>query len=343
MIHAQSKGKPRSPKIPTDRPILEINDLWVSFHDQKETVRAVNGVFLKLYRGEMLGIVGESGCGKSVTAMSILRLMPEPPARIECGSILYEDSNLLKLSNREMQTIRGNKISMVFQEAMTSLNPVLTIGRQMTEGLIVHQRLTKKQAYNKAIEMLDRVQIPDSKRLIKQYPHELSGGMCQRVMIATALSSNPPILIVDEPTTAVDVTIQAQILNLLQKLRKDLHTSIVMITHDLGVIAEVAERVIVMYAGRVMEEADVNDLFAYPMHPYTRGLMGAIPRFDRVQQTDEGRSRLTEIKGIVPKLNKEIVGCAFAPRCTLATRRCHIEAPPLLQSDHNHLVACWQV
>ncbi len=256
-----------APEARADRPILEIDDLRTYFHTRDGIVRAVDGVSFKLHRGETLGVVGESGCGKSVTAMSILRLLPEPPAKIESGAILFDGRNLLDLSDAEMRKVRGNEISMIFQEPMTSLNPVLTIGRQISESIVLHQRLSSSAAEEHAVEMLDLVRIPDPRQRIKEYPHQLSGGMRQRVMIAMALSCNPNVLIADEPTTALDVTIQAQILNLMRDLKSTIGAAIILITHDLGVVAEMAERVVVMYAGRKVEEAPVAELFARPLHP----------------------------------------------------------------------------
>ena len=264
----------------TDSPVLQIKDLRTFFDTRDGTVRAVNGVSLEVYAGETLCIVGESGCGKSVTAMTILGLLPKPPARIESGEILFQGTDLLKLEEQDMQAIRGNEISMIFQEPMTSLNPVLTIGRQISEVISLHQGVSDRVARDRAIEMLDRVRVPDAHQRVTEYPHQLSGGMRQRAMIAMALSCNPKILIADEPSTALDVTIQAQILDLMRELRDDFGTSIILITHDLGVVAEMGERVLVMYAGRKVEEASVEELFHYPLHPYSEGLMTSIPRLN---------------------------------------------------------------
>ncbi len=321
-------------------PILEVDDLRIRFETRDGVVRAVEGLSFKLHRGETLCVVGESGCGKSVTAMSILRLLPQPPARIVSGRILFEGRDLLKASEREIRDIRGNAISMIFQEPMTSLNPVLTVGRQISESIILHQGLSKKAAEDRAAEMLNLVRIPDPRQRLSEYPHQMSGGMRQRVMIAMALSCNPRVLIADEPTTALDVTIQAQILNLMLELKEDLDTAIILITHDLGVVAEMAERVIVMYAGRKVEEAPARELFGRPLHPYTRGLMGSIPRLNRV--VEDKRYRLQEIVGTVPSLLQEIPGCAFAPRCDFATDRCRGEAPGLEALRPDHSVACWE-
>jgi peptide/nickel transport system ATP-binding protein len=325
-----------------DEPILAVEDLRTYFHTRDGVVRAVDGVSFQLGRGETLSIVGESGCGKSVTAMSILRLLPQPPAKIESGTILFEGENLLDYSLDHMRNVRGNEISMIFQEPMTSLNPVLTVGRQISESLILHQGLSRRAALERAVEMLDLVRIPDPKRRVSEYPHQMSGGMRQRVMIAMALSCNPKVLIADEPTTALDVTIQAQILALMSELKDRLGTAIIIITHDLGVVAEMAERVVVMYAGRKVEEAEVTTLFAEPLHPYTLGLMGSIPRLNEAAQQEGKRPRLQEIQGTVPALIAPIPGCAFAPRCAFAIERCHSQAPVLEQKTSGHFVACWQ-
>jgi peptide/nickel transport system ATP-binding protein len=282
--------------------------------------------------------VGESGCGKSVTSMSILRLIQEPPGKI-AGSIRFEGRELLELPETEMRTIRGNAISMIFQEPMTSLNPVLTVGRQIGETLRLHQGMSANQAEQKAIEMLILVGIPAPERRVREYPHQLSGGMRQRVMIAMALACNPRLLIADEPTTALDVTIQAQILDLMRDLQKRLGSAIMLITHDLGVVAEMAERVVVMYAGRKVEEAAVGEIFARPMHPYTQGLLGAVPKLGSSLH-EGGRSRLAEIPGLVPSLRKPIVGCAFAGRCDYATDLCRQVAPAIEAKASAHLVAC---
>ncbi len=323
-------------------PILEVDDLRVHFYTRDGVVRAVDGVSFSLSRGETLCVVGESGCGKSVTALSILRLLPQPPAKIESGQIRFEGRDLLQVSESEIRDIRGNAISMIFQEPMTSLNPVLTVGNQIAESIILHQGLSKRAAARRAAEMLDLVRIPDPKQRLSEYPHQLSGGMRQRVMIAMALSCNPRILIADEPTTALDVTIQAQILNLMLDLKKDLDTAIILITHDLGVVAEMAERVVVMYAGRKVEEAPVTELFGHPWHPYTYGLMRSIPRLNPAERGARKHQRLQEIVGTVPSLLQGIPGCAFAPRCDFATERCHAEAPALEQQVPGHWSACWE-
>ena len=301
-------------------------------------VRAVEGLSFHIDAGETLAIVGESGCGKSVTSMSILRLIQEPPGKI-AGSIRFEGRDLLKLSEPEMRGIRGNAISMIFQEPMTSLNPVLTVGKQIGETVRLHQGMNARDAEAKAVEMLTLVGIPAPARRVREYPHQLSGGMRQRVMIAMALACNPRLLIADEPTTALDVTIQAQILDLMRDLKTRLGSAIMLITHDLGVVAEMAERVVVMYAGRKVEEAPVNEIFARPLHPYTRGLIGAVPKLG--SSLDEGgRGRLAEIAGLVPSLRKPIVGCAFAGRCPMVTDFCRRSRPAIEPKATQHSVAC---
>jgi len=322
-------------------PLLEVEDLRTWFYTRDGIVRAVDGVSYRVYPGETLAVVGESGCGKSVTSLSILRLIPSPPGRIVAGRLVFEGRNLLELTEAAMRGIRGNEISMIFQEPMTSLNPVLTIGRQIAEALVLHQRMHWRGATARAIEMLRLVDIPEPERRVKQYPHELSGGMRQRVMIAMALSCNPKLLIADEPTTALDVTIQAQILDLMRELKAKTGAAIVLITHDLGVVAEMAQRVVVMYAGRKVEEAPVERLFARPLHPYTKGLLGSIPRLAEAAAGD-ARKRLAEIPGMVPSLTDVVGGCLFAPRCPHATARCAAEYPPLEEKAAGHWVACWE-
>src|ERR1700755_2713381 len=291
------------PKAPAAKveTILDIADLRTWFFTRDGVVRAVDGVSFHVFPGETLALVGESGCGKSVTALSVLRLIPSPPGRIVSGTIRFAGRNLLELSEAEMRRIRGNEISMIFQEPMTSLNPVLTIGRQIGETLQLHQGLDSRAAERRAIEMLRLVHIPEAERRVRQYPHELSGGMRQRVMIAMALACNPKLLVADEPTTALDVTIQAQILDLMRELKSKIGSAIMLITHDLGVVAEMAQRVVVMYAGRKVEEASVGALFATPLHPYTRGLLGAVPRLGSSLEAG-GRGKLAEIAGLVPSL-----------------------------------------
>jgi peptide/nickel transport system ATP-binding protein len=323
--------------------VLEVRDLATHFFTRDGIVRAVDGVSFDLAPGETLGIVGESGCGKSVTALSILRLIGAETGRIVAGSVRFEGRELTALSDEEMRDVRGHKISMIFQEPMTSLNPVLTIGTQIAENVARHWKVPWKAALDRAQEMLDLVGIPDSRRRLAEYPHQLSGGMRQRVMIAIALACDPQVLIADEPTTALDVTIQAQILDLMLGLKERFGTAIVMITHDLGVVAETTQRVIVMYAGRKVEEASVEQLFAAPMHPYTRGLMRAIPQLDVDAEVAGRRPRLHEIPGIVPALTRPIPGCAFAPRCPFVVERCHVERPTLEEREFGHTAACWEV
>ncbi len=320
----------------TGKSILEVKDLRTYFYTRDGVVRSVDGVSFSISEGETLAIVGESGCGKSVTSLSLLRLIPSPPGKIVSGSILFHGKDLLKLSDEEMRDIRGDKISMIFQEPMTSLNPVLTIGRQISEVLELHRHCTKEEARGRILELLKLVNISEPERRIDEYPHQLSGGMRQRIMIAMALACDPEILIADEPTTALDVTIQAQILNLMRELRDRTRAAIILITHDLGVVAEMAQRVVVMYAGRKVEEASVFDLFAKPMHPYTLGLLNSMPRLD-----DASTKRLVEIPGMVPSMRSEIIGCAFAPRCSVASERCTQESPVLKEHGNGHWVSCW--
>src|SRR5580692_9055678 len=318
--------------------LLEVDRLQTHFGTPDGVVRAVEGVSFQINAGETLGIVGESGCGKSVTAMSILRLIQEPPGKI-AGSIRFDGRELLTLPEAEMQAIRGNAVSMIFQEPMTSLNPVLTVGKQIGETLRLHQGMDARAAEQRSIEMLVLVGIPAPERRVREYPHQLSGGMRQRVMIAMALACNPKLLIADEPTTALDVTIQAQILDLMRDLKTRLGSAIMLITHDLGVVAEMAERVIVMYAGRKVEEAPVTEILARPMHPYTRGLIGAVPVLGS-SLVEGPRGRLSEIAGLVPSLRQRIVGCPFAGRCELATDFCRQVAPAIEMKADGHWVAC---
>jgi peptide/nickel transport system ATP-binding protein len=317
--------------------LLEIKDLQVHFRTPDGVNRAVDGVSFHVNERETLAVVGESGCGKSVTAMSILRLIQEPPGKV-AGSIRFQGNELLNLSEREMRRIRGNDISMIFQEPMTSLNPVLAVGRQLGETLRLHQGLDKNAAEARAVEMLALVGIPEPRRRVREYPHQLSGGMRQRVMIAIALACNPKLLIADEPTTALDVTIQAQILDLMKDLKRRVGAAIVLITHDLGVVAEVAERVIVMYAGRKVEEAPVAELFRNPRHPYTQGLLGAVPKLG--SSLTGAATRLAEIPGLVPNMKQRIEGCVFASRCALATDLCRQAAPALEAKAQQHFAAC---
>ena len=322
--------------------LLEVRDLKTQFFTADGIVRAVDGISFDLAAGETLGVVGESGCGKSVTALSILRLIAPETGRIVAGSIRFDGHDLTTLSNEEMRTLRGHKIAMIFQEPMTSLNPVLTIGTQIAESVVRHMGLTWHAARERAREMLELVRIAEPRRRLEEYPHQLSGGMRQRVMIAIALCCNPQVLIADEPTTALDVTIQAQILDLMLELKERLGTAIILITHDLGVVAETCERVIVMYAGRMVEEAPAASLFARPRHPYTRGLLRALPRVDAEGETGSGRPRLEEIPGLVPALTRPIAGCAFGPRCGFAVERCHTQPPVLSETAPAHRVACWE-
>jgi peptide/nickel transport system ATP-binding protein len=323
-----------------EAPILRVSGLSTVFYTRSGTVRAVEDVSFDIRRGETLGLVGESGCGKSVSALSILRLIPARVGRVERGSVLYGGRNLLELDERAMRSVRGGEISMIFQEPMTALNPVLTIGQQIVETIRLHQPMTRRQARDRAIEMLRLMRISEPQRQVDCYPHELSGGMRQRAMIAMALSCNPKVLIADEPTTALDVTIQAQILQLMQELQQLLGTAIIMITHDLGVIAETANRVAVMYAGRKVEEAQVADLYENPRHPYTQGLLRAIPGRDCGGESNGARRRLHSIEGTVPALTEMPAGCAFAPRCIAATEGCRLESPPLEEKAPGHWVAC---
>ncbi len=328
-------------RVVSDQTVLQIDNLQTHFFTQDGVVRAVDGVSYNVRKGETLGVVGESGCGKSVTALSILRLVADPPGRIVGGAIRFSGKNLLDLSEQEMENVRGNQISMIFQEPMTSLNPLMTIGKQVGESIALHQNLSARQAMDEAVEMLRRVAIPEPERRVHAYPHQLSGGMRQRAMIAMALSCNPAVLIADEPTTALDVTIQAQILDLMRDLQAKFGTAILLITHDMGVVAENADRVVVMYAGRKVEEAPVDELFDHPGHPYTKGLLGSIPQMDAAAHAGAGRARLNEIKGMVPALAKLPPGCIFAPRCTYASAQCHAEYPPLQERRPDHFIACW--
>ena len=317
--------------------LLEIEDLQTHFRTSDGVNRSVDGVTFSITAGQTLAVVGESGCGKTVTAMSILRLIPEPPGKI-AGSVRFEGRELLTLSDKDMRGIRGNDISMIFQEPMTSLNPVLTVGKQIGETLRLHRGLSQEEANRRAIEMLILVGIPEPVRRVKEYPHQLSGGMRQRVMIAAALACSPKLLIADEPTTALDVTIQAQILDLMRDLKARVGAAIMLITHDLGVVAEVADQVVVMYAGRNVEEAPASQLFANAKHPYTQGLLGAVPRLGS-SLTGEA-TRLSEIPGMVPSLKQRIVGCVFAGRCYKATDLCRTVAPGLEEKAPGHVAAC---
>jgi peptide/nickel transport system ATP-binding protein len=328
-------------KVASVEPVLDVNALKTYFFTRSGAVKAVDGVSFALARGETLAIVGESGCGKSVTALSLMRLIPDPPGRIVGGSISLDGVDILALNDDEMRAMRGRDISMIFQEPMTSLNPVMTIGRQLGEVLSLHQTLTKSELRAKVVALLSLVRIPEAAQRARQYPHQLSGGMRQRVMIAIALACNPKVLIADEPTTALDVTVQAQILELIVDLQKKLGTAVILITHDLGLVAQTAQRVIVMYAGRKVEEAAVGALFAAPQHQYTRGLMASLPRLGLLRGETAATSRLQEIPGMVPPLTNLPPGCAFAPRCPRADERCAAENPPYEEKTAGHWAACW--
>ena len=320
-----------------DDKILEIKNLAVSFSAKGKRFRAVNSVDLYIRQGEILGIVGESGCGKSVTSLSIMGLVASPPGQIDQGEIYLEGEDILKYTEAQMRKLRGGKVSMIFQEPMTSLNPVFTIGNQVTEAIRLHSPdLSKQEIRDKALEMLKAVGITAPERTYRSYPHQLSGGMRQRVMIAMALACRPHLLIADEPTTALDVTIQAQVLELMKSLQKELHTAILFITHDLGVVAEMCDRVAVMYAGFIVEEADVTELFHNPLHPYTQGLLDSIPKIH------EDTPRLHTIEGTVPHPSEAPGGCYFHPRCAYATERCRQETPPLIPIAEGHTVRCWK-
>lgn len=318
--------------------LLYIKDLKTQFHTAEGVVRAVDGIDLTVPPGRVLGIVGESGSGKSVTALSVMRLIPQPPGKIVSGKVLFNGTDLLTLKENEMQKIRGKRIAMIFQEPMTSLNPVFTIGDQISEMLRLHLKMSRKDARDRTIELLDLVGIPSADRRVTEYPHQLSGGMRQRVMIAMAISCNPEIVFADEPTTALDVTIQAQILVLLDELRERLGMALVLISHDLGVIAEVAHEVAIMYAGRIVEESGTEELFSHPLHPYTQGLLASLPRFDKAGGR---RERLQAIPGTVPKLTEVMPGCRFTPRCGVAVSHCSQEEPPLKEIRPGHRVRCW--
>jgi peptide/nickel transport system ATP-binding protein len=326
---------------PPDDIVLRVEDLRIRFHTLEGVVHAVNGVSFEVHRGETLAVVGESGSGKSVTALAILGLLPSPPAQRESGHVWFEGNDLATLPEAQMRRIRGNAISMIFQEPMTSLDPVMTVDRQIAETIEIHQGLARKDALEAAVAALALVRVPEPKRRARQYPFQLSGGLRQRVMIAMAMACNPRLLIADEPTTALDVTIQAQILNLMDELKERVGASIVLITHDMGVVAEMAQRVVVMYAGRVVERATAEELFARPLHPYTFGLLGSVPRLYASLEPEADDRRLQEIPGTVPSMREAITGCAFAPRCSLATDQCHREAPPLELKRPGHAAACW--
>ncbi|KQU63825.1 ABC transporter ATP-binding protein [Rossellomorea marisflavi] len=317
------------------RPLLQVEDLRTSFFTDDGEVPAVDGVSFHVNEGEILGVVGESGCGKSVTSLSVMGLIPSPPGKITGGHILYKGEDLTSATDKRMREIRGNDIAMIFQEPMTSLNPVFTIGDQLTESIRIHMKLSKKEALKRAIEMLKKVGLPRSEELVKEYPHQLSGGMRQRVMIAMAMVCDPNVLIADEPTTALDVTIQAQILKLMKNLNKELNTAVLLITHDLGVVAETCERVVVMYSGKVVEEGTVEEIFKNPQHPYTKGLIQSVPDMRMKQQ------RLHSIKGSVPRPGSIKTGCRFAARCEAAFDRCLVETPELYETSKGHCTRCF--
>jgi len=327
-------------EVPAEDMVLDVKNLQTVFFTNSGLFKAVDDVSFSVRRGETLAIVGESGCGKSVTALSIMRLVPDPPGRVVGGSVALEGTDLLGLDEAQMRAIRGNRISMIFQEPMTSLNPVIRIGDQITEAVRLHRKLSAREAWKTAVDMLRLVRIPEPEQRAREYPHQLSGGMRQRAMIAMALACRPALLIADEPTTALDVTIQAQILTLIVELQKELGTGLILITHDLGVVAQTAQRVIVMYAGKKVEEATVEALFEDPRHPYTRGLMASMPAVATFGSDSD--VRLVEIPGMVPSLTNLPPGCAFAPRCGLAIERCRAEYPPLQDWGDNHLAACWR-
>jgi oligopeptide/dipeptide ABC transporter ATP-binding protein len=322
-------------------PLLSVRNLQTHFRTEEGLFRAVDGVSFEIGRGQTLGVVGESGCGKSVTALTLMGLVPQPPGEIAGGEVLFDGRDLLKLDRDDMRRLRGDRIAMIFQEPMTSLNPVYTVGEQITEAILAHRDVSAAEARRLAVEMLAKVRIPSPDKRIDDYPHHMSGGMRQRVMIAMALACAPDLLIADEPTTALDVTIQAQILDLMRQLKAESNAAILLITHDLGVVAELVDHVVVMYAGKVVESAPVADLFADPQHPYTIGLLGSIPRLD------EGRDRLAAIEGRVPSPYAPPPGCRFNPRCPFAIDRCREEAPPLVEVrpgpvGKSHLSACWR-
>ena len=320
-------------------PLLRVRDLAVTFGSGERTVHAVNGISYDLERGETLGVVGESGSGKSVSSLALMRLLPKPAARITSGEVLFDGDEVLTLPEEAVREMRGNKMAMIFQDPMTSLNPVLTVERQLTEVLETHRKLKRRGAVTRAVELLELVGIPAARRRLNDYPHQFSGGMRQRVMIAMALACDPQLLIADEPTTALDVTIQAQILDLMRSAVSEFDTALILITHDLGVVAGMAQAINVMYAGHIVEHAETNELYGRPRHPYTVGLLQSIPRLDA-----QGRGELVPIQGQPPDLSREIPGCPFAPRCFNVRERCRVEMPPLAQApqaEPGHEIACW--
>ncbi|MBA4367549.1 MAG: peptide ABC transporter ATP-binding protein [Desulfobacterium sp.] len=317
-------------------PLLEVRNLQTHFFTDQGIIRAVNGISYDLHEGETLGIVGESGCGKSISAFSILRLIPNPPGKIVNGEVIFEGTDLLQLSDREMCAVRGNKIAMIFQEPMTSLNPVLTIGHQVMEPMVLHQKIGKKQAIQESIQLLSKVQLSEPEARMNSFPHQLSGGMRQRVMIAMGMSCKPKLIIADEPTTALDVTIQAQLLELMKGLTRDIGTALILITHNLGIVARYADRVLVMYAGRIVEKATAKKLYSSPSHPYTIGLLASVPRLDQ-----DLKKSLSPIEGQPPDLLNLPKGCAFHPRCRYRIPKCFTQSPELEQISDNHEKACW--
>ncbi|HET9199653.1 MAG TPA: ABC transporter ATP-binding protein [Dehalococcoidia bacterium] len=317
-------------------PLLQVKDLRTYFFTEDGVVKAVDGVTYDVNEGETLGLVGESGCGKSVSALSLLRLIPNPPGKIVDGEIIFEGEDLLKMDDDEMRHVRGNRIAMIFQEPMTSLNPVLTIGKQLTEALELHLKMDHTGATRRAVELLEMVGIPEAARRVNDYPHQFSGGMRQRVMIAMALSCNPKLLLADEPTTALDVTIQAQVLEILARLSKEFGTAVIIITHNLGVVARYADRVNVMYAGRVIETGSADELYSNPRHPYTLGLLKSVPRLDQLR-----KDKLDPIEGVPPDMVNLPPGCPFFPRCGFRTDKCREEYPPMVEVGPEHTAACW--
>ncbi len=332
---------PAAPAAEDAPVVLSVRDLEVIFRTRNGRVRAVDGVSYDLRQGETLAIVGESGCGKSVSSLSVLRLIPDPPGEVTKGSVMFEGEDLTKVSDARIRDIRGNRISMIFQEPMTSLNPMMTIGDQVAEPFRRHDGMSRAEAADAALKMLDLVRIPDARKWLRRHPHEMSGGMRQRVMIAIALACNPKVLIADEPTTALDVTIQAQVLEIIKDLQRRMGTAVMLITHDLSVVAETAERVVVMYAGRQVEVAEVNALFDRPLHPYTVGLLKAVPRIEAIACSADAPERLEEIPGVVPALAALPPGCAFADRCPRVLDKCRVTPPPLEEKRPGHWAACW--
>ena len=318
--------------------VLSVQDLKTYFRSDDGIVKAVDGVSFELKRGETLGIVGESGSGKSVTCLSVMRLVPSPPGFYAGGKIFFDEHDVVRYKENELRNLRGNRISMIFQDPMTSLNPYLKVGHQLTEVLETHKNLSRAESKERAIQMLERVGIPDSNRRIHQYPHEFSGGMRQRIMIAMALLCEPEILIADEPTTALDVTIQAQILELIEDLKREIETSVILITHDLGVVANTTDRIVVMYAGRIVEQGTTREIFSNPKHPYTKGLMKSIPRLDQPRQES-----LDTIPGLPPDLSALPSGCPFHPRCELAAERCSQDYPKRISISGSHWATCWEL